>query len=100
MPEVIDNPEQKRYELRDGARLLGFAEYRPVTGALLFPHTEIEEGHEGQGLASLLIRTALDDARARSLNVIPMCPFVAGFIRRHPEYLSLVQPAQRTMFKL
>ncbi|MBB5233039.1 GNAT family N-acetyltransferase [Deinococcus budaensis] len=99
-PQVIHNPEQQRYELRQGEQVLGFAEYRPAGPALLFSHTEIEEGHEGQGLGSRLVQGALDDVRAQGRSVVPMCPFVAAFMREHREYAELVQPGQRAMFGL
>lgn len=98
--QVIHNEAQQRYELRQEGRVLGFAEYRPAGPALLFSHTEIEEGHEGQGLGSRLVRGALDDVRAQGRAVVPMCPFVAAFMREHREYAELVQPGQRGVFGL
>lgn len=98
--EVLNNETERRYELKLEGRVVGVAEYRPAGPSLMFTHTEIEEGHEGQGLGSQLVRAALDDARARKVDVVPMCPFVAAFIREHPEYVDLVQPQQRGMFGL
>jgi len=46
---------------------------------------------EGRGIAGKLARAALDYARERKLSVIPRCPFVAAYIRKHPEYQSLVR---------
>ena len=80
--------------------MLGFAEYRPAGQALMFSHTEIDPAHEGQGLGSRLVRGALDDARAQGREVVPMCPFVASYIREHREYVDLVQPGQRGVFGL
>ena len=50
---------------------------------------------EGKGLASLIVRTALDYARAQKLKVMPLCPFTAGFILKHPEYQDLVLEGYR-----
>lgn len=94
------NEDQQRYELHVGPALAGVAEFRPAGPARMLTHTEIEPAFEGQGLASRLIRYALDDLRAQGLQVVPMCPFVAAFIRRHPEYVDLVQPGQRAVFGL
>ncbi|BDP41486.1 N-acetyltransferase [Deinococcus aetherius] len=98
--QVTNNEAERRYELRLDGNVVGIAEYRPAGPALMFTHTEIEEGHEGQGLGSTLVRAALDDARAQGRQVVPMCPFVAAFIREHREYVDLVQPGQRGVFGL
>ncbi|WP_027481667.1 GNAT family N-acetyltransferase [Deinococcus pimensis] len=97
--KVTDNRDEQRYEasLPEG---LAYAEYRPVGNALLFSHTEVPEELEGRGVGSTLVRFALDDARSRGLMVIPMCPFVAAFMRRHHEYADLVHPQQRGLFQL
>ncbi|AFZ66272.1 GNAT family N-acetyltransferase [Deinococcus peraridilitoris] len=97
--QVVDNSEAQRYEAQTEAGL-AFAEYRPVANALVFSHTEVPEGLEGQGVGSSLLRFALDDARSRGLQVVPMCPFVAAFIGKHREYVDLVHPQQRGVFGL
>lgn len=101
MAEVTRNDEQHRYELRQDGRLLGFAEFRAIGDlAVMLPHTEIEPGHEGEGLGGQLARTALEDIRTQGKLVVPMCPFIASYIRKHPEYLDLVHPQQRGVFHL
>jgi predicted GNAT family acetyltransferase len=47
---------------------------------------------EGQGIAGRLVKAALDDARSQRLTVVPICRFVAAYIRRHPEYRDMVFP--------
>ena len=98
--KVSDNEARHRYEISVDGRVAGYAEYQDVAGARMMPHTEIEEGHEGQGLGGTLVRFALDDIRARGVHVLPMCPFVASFMRGHREYTDLVQPGQRAVFGL
>jgi predicted GNAT family acetyltransferase len=94
--EVRDNPPESRYEIRADGRLAGFVIYETHPDHITFIHTEIEPQYEGEGLGSQLARAVLDDARRRGLTVVPICPFIAGYIRRHPdEYLDLVQPALR-----
>jgi uncharacterized protein len=97
---ISDNPEQERYELRVGKELAGFAQYRLRPGLIALIHTEIDERFEGQGLASALISFALDDARRRSLDVLPFCPFVEDYIQRHRDYAELVPEPQRRSFGL
>lgn len=95
---LSDNAERHRFELRVGGEVAAFSEYNAVKGALLFTHTEVLPAHEGKGLASRLIAFALDAVRRQGLHAIPACPFVAAYIRKHPEYLDLVTQQGRRAF--
>jgi predicted GNAT family acetyltransferase len=88
--EVHDNPSKLRYEITVDGVVAGFAQYVRKGGRLVFTHTEIDDAFEGKGLGSILARGALDDARAHGHPVVPLCPFIASFIERHPEYADLV----------
>jgi uncharacterized protein len=92
---VRDAPDRSRFEITVNGELAGFAEYRSRPDHLTFTHTEVSESFQGRGLAGRLIRTALDTARRRGLRVIPLCPYVAGFIRKHQDYLDLVDDRYR-----
>lgn len=87
---LVDNETQLRYEWWDGDTLVGFIAYRTEPGACVLIHTEVAPRVEGTGHGSALVRAALDDLRERGLYVVPLCPFVASYIRRHPEYADLV----------
>ena len=92
MNEVEHKPDEHRYELKfDGGTAI--AEYRDTGAALIFTHTEVPARFQGRGIATRLVRAALDDARARGRKVVPRCWFVASFIERHREYLDLVAGA-------
>src|SRR5947209_5020696 len=97
---VSDNPQGSRYEISADGQLAGFTEYRRFPTVVEFVHTKIEPEYEGRGLASELIRSALEDARENGLQVLPFCPFVREYIERHDEYLELVPAARRAQFKL
>lgn len=87
--EVRDAPERQRYEIvRDGT-VLGYAAYQRADRLIVFTHTEVDAALEGQGIGAKLVRGALDDVRARRLPVLPICPFVQGWMARHPEYADL-----------
>jgi uncharacterized protein len=88
-PVVTDDEAAQRYELRLDGQLAGVAEYELRGDIIVFTHTEIYPEFEGHGLAARLAASALDDARARHLRVIPRCPYVAEYIRRHPDYADL-----------
>ncbi len=96
--DVKHNDACTRYEL-DVDGKLSVSEYNRLANAVMFTHTEVPEALEGQGIGSALARGALDDVRAQGLQVIPLCPFVAAFIHRHPEYLDLVSSISRRQFE-
>ena len=97
---IIDNPDQHRYEIRVSDELAGFVQYRRREGLIALIHTEIDARFEGQGLASQLIAAVLDEARAAGVWVLPFCPFVNGYISRHPSYVELVPEEFRSEFGL
>ena len=99
-PAVTDASDRRRFEIAIDGAVLGFAEYRRRPGSISFLHTEIDPAHNGEGLGTLLVKAALDTARAEGLAVLPYCPFVQGFIARHREYLELVPAGRRAKFAL
>jgi predicted GNAT family acetyltransferase len=90
MVEVRDNPSELRFEIRDDGKLAGFAQYVRRPGRIFFVHTEIDNAFEGRGLGSQLAAGALDATRATGDRIVPLCPFIASYIDRHPEYADLV----------
>lgn len=82
---------EDRYEVVVDGVVAGFTEVREQPdGVLSFPHTVVEEAYEGKGLASLLVRGALDDVRAQGRTIAPRCPYVRSWVEKHPEYRDLV----------
>jgi len=100
MTVVRDAPERSRFEIEVDGAIAGFAEYRLLRDRITFVHTEIDGAFSGQGLASRLIKFALDDARGRGLAVLPVCPFVKAYIQKHPEYTDLVPEPARAKFEV
>ena len=88
-PHVADNPAEQRYEIAVDGTVMGFAAYQRTAELVVFTHTEIDPAAEGQGLGGKLVRAALDDVRGQGLRVLPVCPFVQEWIRRHPDYQDL-----------
>lgn len=90
MSEVVrDNPEAHRYEILRDDVVLGFAAYQKTDRLIVFTHTEIDPSVEGQGIGGKLVRAALDHVRTLDLAVLPICPFVQGWMARHPDYADL-----------
>ncbi|MGA7704240.1 MAG: GNAT family N-acetyltransferase [Solirubrobacteraceae bacterium] len=98
--EIADAPDRERYEVSIEGEVVGFTAYRARPGLIAFVHTEVDERHQGRGLADRLIHFALEDARGRGLAVLPFCPFVKAFIERHQEFEALVPEPRRGQFGL
>jgi hypothetical protein len=97
---VHDVPERDRFEVEVGGALVGFVQYRRRPGMIAFVHTEIDPGHEGEGLGGILVSAALDEVRREGAQVLPLCPFVRSYIEHHPEHLDLVPRERRAAFGL
>ncbi len=82
--------EQEFVTELDGHRAIAAYQFDENEGVITFTHTIVPHAIEGRGVASRLIRFALDSARDRGLRVRPLCPFVRAFIERHPEYRDLL----------
>ena len=88
---VTNHRDEKRYEARLGGELAGFAEYQLTDELIVFTHTEVDPRFEGQGVGSALARFALDEVRdAGDRKVMPLCPFIKGWIERHRDYVPIV----------
>ena len=95
--ETSHNPSAHRYEAHLDGELAGFAEYQLTDTLVVFTHTEVDDRFEGRGVGSALARFALDDVRARGeRQVLPLCPFIKGWIGKHPDYADLVYGAPET----
>ena len=99
------NPTQLEFQKEEGGHRytallegqeVGFAEVDLVgQDGLLIKHTEIEPRYEGKGFAAALVRHILEDAKRQQRGVIPICPYAASYVKRHPEYLEYVRADQR-----
>ena len=89
MTPVRDNKALGRFEL-DVEGALAFANYRVTPQALIITHTETPRALRGRGIASELIKGALDLIRADGHKVIAGCGFVVDFLYKHPEYADLM----------
>ena len=88
---VVHNASQERYEIHVGGEVAGFTEAHPHgDGTVLFNHTIVFDAFEGQGLASQLVAGAFDDMRERGLKAVVTCPYILGWLPKHPEYQDVV----------
>jgi predicted GNAT family acetyltransferase len=89
METVRDNKAEQEFELSVG-RHRAVAAYQMEGDTIVFTHTLVPKAVAGHGVASKLIRAALDSARDRGLKVVSQCPFVSAYIEKHPEYRALL----------
>ena len=88
--DVVDHPLGGHIDAVIDGATAGSAFYRIVEGRVVVTHTEVKDEYEGQGVGTAIARTLLDQIRANGQQIVPLCPFFAGFIERHPEYADLV----------
>jgi predicted GNAT family acetyltransferase len=95
--EIANDDAAKRWEARIDGELAGYAEYRASAGRVVFTHTVVDPRFEGRGIGSALARTALDAAIAAGQRIVPYCPFISAYLRRHHQYDASVDwPKTRT----
>ncbi|AEY93618.1 GNAT family N-acetyltransferase [Streptomyces olivaceoviridis] len=91
-PVVERVDARNRYEILVDGKRAGLTAYRDRDAQRVFYHTEVDEAFAGQGLASQLVQEALTDVRESGKRIVPVCPYVAKFLKRHEEFADLVDP--------
>ena len=84
--------DSSHVEIRVGGDA-AFILFRLRGSTLSLIHTEVPPALQRKGLADALAKAALEYARTHSMTVKPICPFVAKYLTRHPEFQSLVEPS-------
>lgn len=89
--QVKNNEQLSQFEIEvEGEK--AFISYRQETdGTFNLRHTEVPEEFEGKGVGSRLVKQTLELIKADGNKIIPSCAFVAAYVKRHPEYESLVK---------
>ena len=88
--KLIDNVALHQYEFRIGDLIPRIEYINPKNGEIYLTHTEVPSALEGKGVGSSLVRLALEDIERQQLRLVPLCPFVAGYVQKHPEWKRLV----------
>jgi uncharacterized protein len=88
MAAVRDNKALSRFEM-DVEGAVAFANYRLTPQAVIITHTETPRALRGRGIASELVKGALDLIRADGRKVVAGCGFVVDYLYRHPEFADL-----------
>ena len=88
--KLIDNVALHQYEFRIGDLIPRIEYIKTKNGEIYLTHTEVPSALEGKGAGSSLVRLALEDIERQQLRLVPLCPFVAGYVQKHPEWKRLV----------
>jgi predicted GNAT family acetyltransferase len=88
--ELIDNTDANQYEFHVGKHLAKIEYIKTNNGEIYLTHTEVPVALEGQGIGSQLAGKVLADIEQKGLRLIPLCPFVAGYIKKHPDWRRIV----------
>jgi predicted GNAT family acetyltransferase len=87
--KVIENKEKKRFETEVEGRL-ALIEYIRAENKVYLTHTEVPKELEGKGIASSLVKQVLQQIKDEGLELVPLCPFVAAYLKRHPEWKEIL----------
>jgi len=90
MADIVNNRAQHRFELTVDGHLAA-AYYKTDGNVITFEHTEVPPELGGKGIGSKLVQGALDQIRAEGTRIAAECPFVKGWIAKHPEYNDLLK---------
>ncbi|MBI1782652.1 MAG: N-acetyltransferase [Sphingobacteriales bacterium] len=88
--ELVKNTTLNRFEMKVGENL-AIIEYKELPGKIALLHTEVEPALEGKGAATAIIEKTLDYIEKNNLKLIPLCPLVVAYIKRHPEWNRIVE---------
>lgn len=88
--DVRDNAVAGRYEAVRSGAVVGIMIYERTRSRIELIHTVTDPAHRGEGVASVLVRTTLAEARASGLGVLVICPFIESWLQRHPEQADVV----------
>lgn len=100
---IRQNPGRSRFEVLDGAAVVGHASYLDDDGGSplrIFYHTVINEAYGGRGLAGRLAAAALDETVAAGRLIVPVCPFIKSTVEKHPGYADAVVPPDPDIMQL
>ena len=86
---LIDNSDKKQYEFQLSEHT-PHIEYIKAKEKIYLTHTEVPMALEGQGIGTELVRQVLEDIKKKELTLVPLCPFVAAYIKKHPQWRELV----------
>lgn len=88
--DLINDKEKKTYEFRTEGGVAAIEYVIRGAGTVFLTHTEVDPQLEGQGVGKELVRQTLEDIERNGMKVVPLCPFVASYMAKHPEWKRLL----------
>ena len=88
--ELIDNKERHQYEFHVEKYTPRIEYIKSINGEIFLTHTEVPAGLGRRGIGSQLVEKTLQDIERQQLRLVPLCPFIAGYIHKHPEWRRIV----------
>jgi predicted GNAT family acetyltransferase len=93
--EIINNKRQSQFELKLPDGEIAVLTYRWLKGSMVLMHTAVPKSGQNKGVGSAIAKYALENARTHNLKIVVYCPFVAAYMKRHPEYNDLIDEEHR-----
>ncbi len=87
--DVVHNQAESQFQLKLG-EVMGVLHYKILDNVIQMLSVEVPIAHRNQGHAAEITKAALEFAKSCNLEVEPHCPYVKSFLRKNPEYSSLV----------
>jgi predicted GNAT family acetyltransferase len=91
-----NNTHRRQFELVTDGKLSIVAYQKVDDETLALTHTEVDPSLEGHGVGSKLVEGVLQYAEQNDLKIVPLCPFVGVFLKRHPDWNRVVSTAYNT----
>ena len=86
---VENNEAANQFEVRLGDAV-AFLAYQKRGDRIILVDTQVPKEFEGKGVGGKLAQAGLNYARDNNLKAVPLCPFVASYLNRHPEFEDAV----------
>jgi predicted GNAT family acetyltransferase len=94
IPEQVtlrNNELAKQFEWNIGGKIAKVVyDFSSDKKRIFLTHTEVPPALEGKGIASKLVQAVLEYIEAKGWKLVPYCPYVQSYIKRHPEYRRLL----------
>lgn len=90
----------QRFEWIDDSRVIGFVDYYVFDDVCMIMHTEVLPALAGRGLGSLLAGKAMEHIQEAGKSIVPICGFIASFLRKNPQHHALLTAESRRIFNI